>query len=212
MKNLVSRVAFVLLLLILGACATTRMKGAWVNPDYQGKGFQKVLVLGVADNQTYLRMFEDAMTSELKQTGVKAEPGYSLFPDETRPDKKEIARQIADKGFDAMIISRVTGKSTERVIYPGDTYYVRHPYFTPPLYHRYWYDYYNRSYAIVREPDYVSSYRIVTVESNVYDAGTGELIWSAVTDTVVDGRTRRVIDSLAGTLVDKLDGTGLLQP
>ncbi len=211
MKIILYRILLVSLSLTLGACSATRLQGAWMNPDYQGNGFQKILVLAVSENETYRRMFEIAMSNGFDQRGISAEPGYSLFP-EQRPDKKTIAQEISAQGFDAMIISQVTGKETKQVYYPGDTYYMRDPYFMPSLRHRYWYDYYYRSYDIVREPGYVRTYKTVTVQSNIYDTRSEELIWSAVSETVVDGNIESSINSLVDTLTDKLDEMDLLRP
>jgi hypothetical protein len=211
MINNLFRILLAALFLALSACTATKLKGTWLNPKYEGKDFQRVLVLGVSSTETYLRIFEESMSRGLNQRGVQAEPGYALFPDQERPDKKLIAREISDKGFDAMIISRVTGKSTEEVIYPGETYYVRDPYYMPPLHSGYWYDYYFNSYAIVREPGYVRQYKIVTVQSNIYDTQAEELIWSAVSETVVNGDVEGAINSLVDTLINEIAKIELIQ-
>ncbi|MCA1766233.1 MAG: hypothetical protein LC633_08340 [Desulfobulbaceae bacterium] len=211
MKINLYRILLASLLLALGACAATRLQGAWINTDYQGNGFQKILILGLSENETYRRVFENAMSHGFNQRGISAEPGYTLFP-EQRPDQKTIAREISAQGFDAMMISQVTGKNTRQVYYPGETYYLRDPYFMPPLRQRYWYDYYYRSYEIVREPGYVHTYKTVTVQSNIYDTQSEELIWSAVSETVVDGNIESAINSLVDTLIGKLDKMDLLRP
>lgn len=204
-----------ILLLVLSACATTRLRGAWVNPEYQGSGLNRILVLGVSENETYLRIFEDTLSNSLNNSGLMAEPGYTLFGTEKRPSREAITREIAAKGFDALIISKVTGRRTEEVVHPGEFYYMRDPSFAthfygwrrpypPRFYGHHWYDYYSRSYTLVHEPGYVREYEVMTVESNIYDARNGELIWSGVTDTIVQGQIADTINSLVNTLVQEL--------
>ena len=209
--NLRGLLLFYLLLVLSGCTRATYLKGAWVNPEYQDGDLHKILVIGVSDNDTYLRLFEDMMSSKLNQLGVVAEPGYTLFPAQKRPDKKEIARRISTEGFDAMIISQVTGKSTEQIYHPGETYYRPLPYYyVPPIHSHGWYDYYYQSYEIIHEPGYVSTYKVVTVQSNIYATDSEALIWSAVSETVVDGDIEYAITSLVDTLVDSIVDKGLI--
>jgi len=211
----------VILAMILSSCATTRLTGSWVNPDYQDDGFNRILVLGVAESQTYIRILENSLSRQLNKHGIMAEPGYSLFDPEKRPSKEAIAREISNKGFDAMIISKITGRRKEEVVQPGEFYYVREPFFGPRFYSwhssrfpryygQHWYDYYSRSYTLVHEPGYVKEYEIMTVESNIYDARTEELIWSGVTDTVVERDTEDMINSLVNTLISELEKKRLI--
>jgi len=195
----------------LYACSATKLTGIWVNPDYQGKGFHKILVLGVWKNETYLRMFEDSMSSELRRRGVQAEPGYTLFPTGERPDRVTVVKEITKQGFDALIISQITGKKTEEVVHPGYTYYLGPPpFYEPPFYYHRWYDYYSRSYDIIHEPPYVTTYKVVTAQNNIYDTFNDELVWSAITETVVDRNVKDLIDSLVNTLIKGMAGKGLI--
>ncbi len=193
------------LLLLLSACATTSLKETWINPQFQGgKGFHKILVLGISENETYRRNFEDSLTKELENKGVFAEQGYILFPGPLRPDKEVIAKQIAEKGFDAMIISKVTGRKTKEVVHYRDVYDPDAPPFIHPFFGREWYDYYSWNYDMVHEYSYTATYQVLTAESNVYDTGKDQLIWSAESETVVEGDVKDLIDSLVCALVDEL--------
>ena len=205
MNNKIYIIFVAVLLLIVSACSTTSLKETWLNPRYQGnKSFQNILVLGISENETYRRNFEDSLTKELKDKGVNAEQGYLLFPGRLRPDKTAIATQIADKGFDAMIISKVTGRKTKEVVHYHDVYepYARpfiHPYFGHE-----WYEYYSWNYDLMHEYSYTAEYQMLTAESTIYDTKTNELIWSADSETVVEGDIKDVIDSLVSALVNEL--------
>ncbi len=210
MRQQFGRILLLIMLSTLCGCSTTRLTGTWVNPAYRGERFHRILVLGVCRNETYLRIFEDSMCRELKKRGVRAEPGYALFPGEKRPDKKAISKEIAGQGFDAMIISQVTGRRTESVVHPGYTYFLGPPPFEPPYYYGDWYGYYSRSYQIVHEPAYVATYRVVTVQSNMYDTATNALVWSVTSETELEGKPENLIHSLVTTLINAMAAKGLI--
>ena len=200
-----NRISVAALLLILSACSTTSLKETWINPQYQGgKGFHKILVLAVSENETYRRNFEDSLTKQLENKGVFAEQGYILFPGRLRPDKSVIAKKIAEKGFDAMIISKVTGRENKKVVHYRDVYDPDAPPFIHPFVGRGWYDYYSWNYDLVHEYSYTAQYQVLTAESTIYDTGNDHLIWSAESETVVEGDVKDLIDSLVSALVDEL--------
>ena len=210
MAQRLGHILLIILLSTLCACATTKLTGSWVNPAYQGERFHRILVLGVCRNETYLRIFEDAMCKELRKRGIQAEPGYTLFPEGKRPDKEAINKEIAGQGFDAMIISQVTGKRTETVVHPGYSYFLGPPPFEPPYYYGDWYGYYSRSYQIVHEPAYVTTYKVVTVQSNMYDTATNALVWSVTSKTEMEGKVEDLIHSLTATLIKGMAAKGLI--
>lgn len=43
------------------------------------------------------------------------------------------------------------------------------------------------------EPASISRFQVITLESNLYEASTGELIWSAQLETVMDGTIQKMI-------------------
>lgn len=211
MTRYVFRLFLLTLFSALCACSATSLTGTWVNPNYQGERFHKILVLGVCDNETYLRIFEDALCREFRKRGIQAEPGYSLFPEGKRPDRDAVLQKLSALGFDAMMISQVTGRRTEEIVHPGYTYSLGGPpFYAPAFYYRDWYDYYSRSYDLIHEPAYISRYKVVTVLSNIYDTKNNELIWSATSETVVDRDMEKLIDSLVNTLIQGMTAKGLL--
>jgi hypothetical protein len=201
---------------MLNACSTTRLEGTWINPQYQRVDLQRVLVLGVMGNDTYQRLYEDSLSRALNRRGVLAEPGYALFPSRKRPSEEAMAGEIANKGYDTMLVSTVTDRRTEKIIVPGDGYYSWGPPYAPPYYSRRWYDFYTRSYDMIHQPDYIETYKILTVQSNLYDTKSEELIWSATTETLVDGefgsKAQLWIDSLVDGLMKGLTESNLLYP
>ena len=122
MCNHPCRFLLIIVLSTMSACSTTRIKGAWVNPSYHGGDIKKILVLGISENETYRRIFEDSLSREINERGVPASPGYTLFPTEKRPARETITKKITDKGFNALLISKVTGRERKEIIQNDDWY------------------------------------------------------------------------------------------
>jgi len=199
------------LLLFVTACAATTLKAVWRNPEFAGRRLQKVLVVSVCREDTYRRIFEDSLTRQLRAHGVAAQPGYALFPEGGAVDKRKINSEIKAKGFDALIISMVTGQETRQTYRPGG-FYQADGFYEPPMFFRTWYPYYARSYDFIHQPAYVEEYKVLTVETNVYDTSSDELIWSGVSETIVEGKVENLIISLVDVLTAGLVKAGLIAP
>ena len=106
------------LLMILTACATTKLSGTWKDESLSGKKFQKLLVIGAAKQQQARELFEDEFVRQLEAQGVKAIPSYTLIPAEKMLDKETIVSHIAENSIDAVLITRLTGSrvSVQRII------------------------------------------------------------------------------------------------
>lgn len=68
--------------LLLGACASTRMDAQWSNPDYQGKAARggPVLVACEAQDLTLQRICEDQLAAAVSARGVKSTLNSQLSP------------------------------------------------------------------------------------------------------------------------------------
>src|SRR6185436_611763 len=65
--------------LLLGACATTKLQEQWRDPDYRAAAGQKVMVVAVTGRDDRRRVFEDTFVSKLREEGVDAVPSYPLL-------------------------------------------------------------------------------------------------------------------------------------
>jgi hypothetical protein len=109
-------------------------------------------------------------------------------------------------------MARAVGSRTEQVVSPG---YMSGPAYGgpgyyPDPYYRYYGGYYAHSYDIVYRPATVTEYQIVTIEANLYSAASGELIWSAQLETVVDGDLSTLVTDFIKVVTRDLRAKGLL--
>ena len=123
-----------------------------------------------------------------------------------------IAARIKANGADSVLMARAVGKRTEQVVNPG---YVSGPVYSgrgyyPDPYYRHYGGYYARSYDVVYQPATVSEFQIITIEANLYSAASGELIWSAQLETVVEANLDALINDFIAVVTKDLKDKGLL--
>jgi stage V sporulation protein SpoVS len=203
--NRIAKLACGLLLCTLAvSCGgSTSMIGMWSDPTYQSEPVDKVLVVGLAENPTNVRIFESAMAKQLKARKITAIPGTSVFPDNAPIDTTVGRKYCVENGVDLVTITRVVGVSKETEYVPGTAYY------TPaPAYYGF-YPYYYSSYSMVSTPGYMREYTVGTVETNVYSLKSEKLVWSGQSQTVDPSSVNQAIDDFAIIFVGEMAKSGI---
>jgi len=192
-------------MLIMG-CAATRLTSAWKDPSYQGQP-RKIMVIAVTKKPLNKRIFEDEFVRQLNARGTKAVASYTVLPDDKQSDHAVIAATVREQGADAVLISRLASKKTINTYVPGSISY-------PPSYPSYysnWRDYYGYGYRVVYTPGYMAEDEYALMETNLYDAGSDKLIWSAASETEIMGSNESQIKSYIGVMVNAMADQKLLR-
>ena len=211
MGNRIALLALLTAGIVLSACSSTMITGSWKNPDFTGR-VEKVYVVGIAKQETTRRIFEDGFSKQLATLGATGIPSYGDLKVNEETNQDLIAARIKANGADSVLMARAVGKRTEQVVNPG---YVSGPgyggrgYYPDP-YYRHYGGYYSRSYDVVYQPATVSEYQIITIEANLYSAASGELIWSAQLETVVEANLDALINDFIAVVTKDLKDKGLL--
>jgi len=204
----------VVLLLTFTGCASTKISGTWRDPGYSAR-ISKVLVLGVAKKESTRKIFESAFATGLEAEGVAAVPSFSVLPD-AGASQEEISAAAKKIGVDTILVTklvdlkkekqRMTDINTDRSFngrnYPYDYYDGRYP----PPYN--WYNDYSRSYTTVRSYDV--TYKILDLETNLYDFSSGKLIWTTLTRTTTADAIQSQTEEIVGVLIRQLRKDGLI--
>lgn len=186
------------LLMILTACATTKLSGTWKDEGLSGKKFQKLLVIGAAKQQQVRELFEDEFIRQLEAQGVKAIPSYTLIPAEKMLDKETIVSHIAENRIDAVLITRLTGSKGEREMETGNTYRV------PYAYYNQMHEYYKKGLESTQEPSPATTHKVIILETNIYNAETEKLAWATASDVYVQDATYKLTKDFIKVIVSKL--------
>ncbi len=219
MTQILKLLAAIGLVLYLSACSTASIITSWQNPEISTK-VSRPYIIGISKDDTKRRVFEDSARAKLMAEGVSPIASYHNLPTSEENDKGVIARKAAEKGADSILMVRVIDRRTETRVQPGRvTTQVTAPLYTdtaltmPPFppdshYHDYG-RYYARSYEVVYEPPREIHFKVGTVEANLYDSRTDQLLWSGQFKVVEDSFDK-VVNDFVDTMTGELKNKGLI--
>ena len=177
------------------SCTGTEITQKQVDDTYQGKPVSNILVIAITGNEHNRRSYEKKFVARLKSVGVDAFASEEAIP--MPPDlqlkKETILNAVNQYENDAVIITQLIGKEKEDVYTRGGA--TRIGFF---------------SYA--RDPGYSSTSTTVRLETNLYDAKTGELIWSGKSKTMSKDSTDQIINEVIKAVIDNLQKNKLIAP
>lgn len=202
---------------LLSGCSSTTLSGSWKSPDFEGR-ISKVYLVGVSKNETNRHMYESRFAQELTTYGVTGIPSYKDLPDAQNADKGRIDQGMKKAGADSVLITRLIKTRTEEVVTPGRVSgYRSWPtgsspyYYSPAPYYRYWGNYYDQCcFEMTYEPPTVTRYEVATIEANLYAAKSGELIWSAQLESVIESDLQKLVTDFVETVTRDLHKQGLI--
>jgi len=220
MTQILKLLASIGLMLFLSACSTASIISSWHNPEVSTK-VSRPYIIGISKDDTKRRVFEDSARAKLMAEGVSPIASYQNLPTSEENDKAVIGQKAAEKGADSILIVRVIDRRTETRVQPGRvTTQVTAPVYpgtaitTPPPfppdshYHDYG-RYYARSYEVVYEPPREIHFKVGTVEANLYDSRTDQLLWSGQFKVVEDSFDK-VVNDFVDCMTGELKRKGLI--
>ncbi len=200
---------FSIFTLFLNACTTTTsLQRVWFDKQYTGAPLNNIMIIAVAENTRNRRIFEDALVNQFGQSGIKATASYTEFPGIDKLSKKMIAEKSKTLNLDGIFITTITAIENEELYYPPATSYA-----TPkPYYYNIW-TYYPQVYEKHGLPSYTVRYENVKLESNLYQAGSGKLLWSAQSELFdpKSGDLNTVSESLGWKFIKSLRKAKLIK-
>jgi hypothetical protein len=194
---------FVLVVLLcsasIAACATitTKVTAVWKNEAYKDQP-KRLLVIVLFPSRTGSMMVEDAFLVHLKSRRVDAAASYDVFSGDELPTREKLVEQVKDGGYDAVLMTRVINARIEQRTEQRTPTYMA-PHYGMPM--SVYYDY---AYSAVYTPLYKIGERDAKLESNLYDAATEKLIWTATSDTKLSGAEQELIQTFVGIMVESL--------
>jgi len=216
LKTILSRWALITVMVITG-CTSATVSGSWKSPDFQGQ-IDKIYVVGVSKSDINRRMFETKFAQALTNYGVTVIPSYKDLPDAQNADSSLIAAKMEQNRADSMLITRLVGTRTEQAVVPGRISSYRswtsggYPYrYSPAPHYRHWGRYYDQCCTeLIYEPPTIRQYEIATIEANLYTASTGELIWAAQLESVIEYDLEKMVSDFVEAVTADLREHGLI--
>ena len=165
----------------LAACATNKPLGEWVNESYSGQA-SNILIIGATRRNERRREFEAQFVKALEARGISATASYKLLPTAKDLTRESVEAAIRGKDIDAVLVTRLAEiKSAEVFRRPANYDYDR-DYIT----------YYDHSLRR-SSPAFDDEYRVLGLETNLYDTASGELIWKMQSEAIDASRSGEII-------------------
>lgn len=192
------------MLLLLG-CSSTKLVSTWKNPDIVLFDAYKVLVVGMTQDENLRTEFESRLTERLNEKGVEAMRSMDLFDVEFTSSEKseeelsEVEGQLLDKGFDAILFTKVVGTENRR------TFRERMSNLNE-MYTRFSTDYLEHQ-DIYYNSEYYETFNIYTVETSLYCICIDkerELIWRSDIDVLEPMKMEKTIESYIRLIASKM--------
>jgi hypothetical protein len=201
-QNYLSVVITLAFAVLLSSCTGgSKVTDSWTDPSYTAsdpvKG--KVLVVGVARNDTHRHIFEDSMVANLQAVGVEGVASHTLIKGKLEPTGAAFKAVIKQAKAATVLVTHVIGSEEESQYFPaiGATFVDAGNYGGL-------HSYYPMVYNFTLMPAQNVSKETVTIETGLYDASNGQLIWIGRTEAVNPEMTLKYYTSLTKKVVRDL--------
>lgn len=172
--------ALSLLVILLGACGSTKLISSWKADDVSNQKFDKVLVIGLMGNKDrdLRENVERIIVQQLQTKGINSGSAFAEYGPKTFEglDESSALKKLKNKGYDGAITVALLDKSKEKTYNPGMVGVY-------PRTYRFW-GHYRTLYTRIYEPGYYKVTNKFLLEANVYDLDADKLIYSAQTRSV----------------------------
>jgi len=194
---------------MLCSCASATLVDTWRNPDLRAPRLQKVLVVSITKKDANRRVYEDMLASELSRRGVQAVAGYTLIAGDSLPDWSVLDRSVKKAGAQAVLTVQTIKVEQQTTVQPGHV--MTYPgYWYPQAFPRWDLPGYYGSMAQYYGPSYVTTYDVATMQVNLFDAGSGKLLWAGTVESSEPENVTAVGRDLARKVVKSLAREGLI--
>jgi hypothetical protein len=213
MKSLFKHSILPVLITYLVSCDTTNtgITANWKAPSTE-KSYHNVLVMALTDKAMERSTVETVVAATLGENGVHATGGIENFPADfkaTDSDKQALINEVKKTNSDAILtVSMLKNDAKNHYVAIKGKY--------EPLrsaeYNATFYGYYKFWYPVVYNPVYYSDDHTYFLETNLYDADTESLIWSAQSVTYKPVMLPDFTQEYAQLIVNKMKADGILAP
>ena len=195
-------------LLALGGCGPkVTVESAWMAPGIQARPVQSVMVVGIARNAGLRGTYESLAAQTFGEHGASALRSLDVLPPSQAITKEAVAQAIEGRDIEAIFATRLLDVQTSQQYVPPTTTSWGYP-----GYYRDFWGYYPAVSVAVMEPGYFVEVKTYLLESSLWNATTGEIVWSAQTSVVDPNKPAPAFERLMAKLVQELEAADLLAP
>lgn len=195
--------------MVLASCSST-MQYTWQNDNYQGRTYEKILVVVEANSQSSRINAENVMVDRLQSEGINATNSLPVFKPGERIEElseDEIENRILSGGYDGVLISLLVDANSREVREGGGTY-------MQPVTYRYGRRI-RTGYVHMQEPEYYRKETTFVLETQLYDtkdkATKQNVVWSGQSELTDPSSLDSAVKSYSKKLVKTLIESGIVK-
>jgi hypothetical protein len=191
--------------LLIASCApSTQVITQYQNPAFADR-VAKVLVVGIHEDRSIRRRFEDAMVNALRAEGADAQSSTSAMGADRALNRDTLVAAAQDSGSDAVLITRLLDTQARADIEQGRSTAEAQRRHDVPIA-----DFFRYDYAEYQDPMTVTTVRTVVLVSDLYSTAAETKIWSAESTAFEKETAAAVITEVSAGLASRLGRDGLL--
>ena len=210
MKNLI--LLIIAALYVAGCGPTTQITASWKNPDEQLTGSVNTIFVTALTGRPAIRQnIENDIAAVLEKKGYNTVKSMDVLPPtfsaEQTPNRDTLLTHISATRADVILTVALIDEKTETRYVPGAYGYAPIPRFD--YYGTFW-RYYTNWYPTLNSPGYYEENKVYFLETNLYDAKTEELLWSAQSESYNPVSLPEFSDEFAKVVISKLEDDRIL--
>jgi hypothetical protein len=192
--------------IVLSGCAATKVTQVWRDESYRPVKLKSVLVIALAEVPTVQREIESRFAKQFQDHGITVTEGFRILSADQRnaPDARDVvAAKVRELGVDSVLIIERDSGRTEKQYIPGMT-----------IVHGTGYGMGGGGTAVVASSQpmapttqgYEHTNKFFGMQTQLYDAGTGKILWFVRTETRLNGPLQEEIKPYVADVSAKLFG------
>ena len=212
--SIMKKYIVILISFCLGGCgAGTEITGSWRNSEAQSvaEDIHTIMVTALTPRANARQRVENDLATALQERGYQTIKSIDVLPptftDGQVPDKTKLLSRIEETGADAILTVALIDENTESRYVPGSYGYAPYPRFG--YYGTFW-GYYTTWYPTLYSPGYYEEDKVYFIETNLYDAESEQLLWSAQSETYNPRSLPRFASDFAKVVVTRMVKEDLL--
>lgn len=209
MRNKKTVVYNVLIVLLLISCGpATVITASWKSVDIPSQKYNSILVVALTSDIIAKVTVENEMAAALASMVSVLKGSVEIPPDirNSDADKETIMNNVKNKNIDAILTISLIDEETQSRYIPGG--YSYNPIAGYNYYDNFW-GYYSYWYPYSYSPGYYVQERIYFIETNLYDANSEKLIWSAQSRTYNPASLQHFSKEFADLIVATMKKDGI---
>jgi len=202
LKNLLSVLLLIPVMAAVTGCSSISLISSWKDPGASPKQYRKLLVVGIEEKLLLRQVFEEVFAAEVTKKGAIGIASYTITGVKDKPSRSILEEAVKKSGADGVITARMVSMKEGKIVRSG--FIMTEHGFT---------DFYGAPVnfaTFVSQPVEVTTSTKATIETNLFDSGTGRLVWSGTSSAVNPEGIINSSRELADSVIKAMTRDGLL--